>query len=802
MNKTLSDKLPFWHFEDDLMVYSDGSLGTGFKISGLDISCATIEQKNQFNSQIESLLSTVPENTRVQIFYKLSSDVSDVIDRHEKVSQSSNEDYQEILKYRINFHRQNEQNGNYYRPEIFVYLRGEANTQSSQGLFQSKKEFVELSEKQFETHKSKFLRIARQVESSLVQSGLAPSRVTKKEFFEEVFKYLNADRSERIGVPNLKQDQGIMSSPLNEQLILEDLEVHKDYLKSGEYLFKVITLKTLPEGQTYATMVDNFLKIPFHFWISQNIVVHDQKKEMEKLQMQRRLANSMASGAKNMSDLESESKLAHIEELMSELLEGSEKIVSSDFNVVIWAKNKDELDDKSDFILKAFKGMNQCEGIVETLPCLDAFLGAMPGSHKGLRYKKMKSSNATHLAPLYGYWEGNKDPVCLMSNRDGALVSIHPFAKELLNWNGLVFGGSGSGKSFVMCQLMLMFYGYSPRPKVVWLDNGASSQRLVEILNGEVVDLNIDSDICLNVFDLAPGEKAPGPSKVKLILGVLETIFKEDDKKGLPKRDKALLEEAIFRAYEVANNKPTLSTLKDVLRKHDDPVIRTYADSLYSWTGDTPYGRLLDGKSNVNLEKDLITIEMKGLDSYPDLQNVFLLLFTDYIKAEASRDMKRPYLLIIDEAWKLFQTQSGSAFVFEAYRTFRKFLGGLICISQTYSDTLATEELRRAIFPNTSFLYILKQQVDDWDDFAKKLNLNEAELEQVKSIRTVKGEYSEIFLKQNENRVMLRLYPDPLSYWICTSDANDKGKISDMQERFPNLSQLEILKKVVEEEAA
>ena len=238
---------------------------------------------------------------------------------------------------------------------------------------------------------------------------------------------------------------------------------------------------------------------------------------------------------------------------------------------------------------------------------------------------------------------------------------------------------------------------------------------------------------------------------------------------------------------------PRLSDLKEVLKGHEDSALRSYAQSLFSWTGGTPYGRMLDGKTTVSLNKDIITIEMKGLDAYPDLQNVFLLLLTDFIKAEASVDMSRPYMLIVDEGWKLFQTPSGASFTHEAYRTFRKFLGGIWCISQNYADTLATEELRKSLFPNTSFLFVLKQQVDDWEDFKDKLNLNETELELIKTIQTVKGDYSEMFLKQNENRAIIRLVVDPLTYWICTSDANDKARIQEMETRNPSLSKLQVL---------
>ena len=104
----------------------------------------------------------------------------------------------------------------------------------------------------------------------------------------------------------------------------------------------------------------------------------------------------------------------------------------------------------------------------------------------------------------------------------------------------------------------------------------------------------------------------------------------------------------------------------------------------------------------------MTTIEIKGLDDYPDLQDVILLVFTDFIKNEAGKDLTTPYLLVIDEAWKLFKTPSGIGFT---------------------------------------------------------------EVEIVKSLRIQKGEYGEIFFMQGDNRSVIRITPDPLSYKICTGSA-------------------------------
>ena len=60
---------------------------------------------------------------------------------------------------------------------------------------------------------------------------------------------------------------------VSEQLTLTDLFWNKEGVSLGKYKFRSISLATLPEGETYASMVNSFTSIPFHFWISQSIQI-------------------------------------------------------------------------------------------------------------------------------------------------------------------------------------------------------------------------------------------------------------------------------------------------------------------------------------------------------------------------------------------------------------------------------------------------------------------------------------------------------------------------------------------------
>lgn len=777
------------------MVYLDGSLGVGFQLNGYDISCAVPEAINAFCQKVENFLVGLNDGLRIQVFYRLTNRATKMIEEHKMASGESGFEYQPIRDARVSFLEEKVESGQFFVPEIYLFVRSQPLQMKKRRFFDKKEQFEGFPEKEFQEQKEKFFILVSQVESALRFSNLQPKRLQKDEWFKLCFSYFNFERAETIGSPKMREPTEPFTPSLGVQLALTDISVSEKHLKIGDLYFRVVTMAVLPEGQTFTSMIESLMKLPFHFWFSQNIQTLEQRKEIEKLELMRRIASSMASGSKNVSDIENESKVSGLEDLLREVMTGSERLVASDLNLIYWAKSNEELERKTEEILRAFRSMGQSEGLVESFALEEVFFKAAPSVCEGLRHKRMKTSNCSHLMPLFASWMGNKRPVVLLSNREGAPFAIDPFAKELPNWNGLVFGGSGAGKSFTISQLMLQFCGQTPKPKIVWIDNGASSEKLIEIMNGEFIDLHLNSGICLNMFDLEAGETKPTSGKIKLILGCLEMILKDDDKPGLPKRDKGLLEEAIFSCYRKYEGRvPQLSDLKEILREHPVSEMKKYADILFSWTGETAFGRMLDGQSNVKLSKDLVSIEVKGLENYRDLKDIFLLLLTSYIKDEAASDLARPYLLIVDEAQRLFKgSPMGREFAIDSFRVFRKYNAGIWCISQNYKDFLSDPDLADSLMPNTTFVFILRQRKIDWNDFKSTFDFTDAQVEAVKSLEIVKGRYSEFFLMQDENQAVVRLEPEPLSYWICTTDGNEKSKVESLRAADTSKPLIEIL---------
>lgn len=792
LTNDIAEKLPFWDFDQEVMVYNDGSFGIGFKIIGADLTAYSNDEINNYIKNLEQIFISTNAGSRFQVVIRLGNDVDELLKKHKEVGIGSND---ELADFRNNYLKDRADNQEFFQRELYFFYRGGPKKMNPLKFWEKRAMFLQRSIDKFEIDKLAFIKQANQIEQTLISSNLKAVKLSQNEWFQLGFSYFNPDRI----APNLRFT--VFDDSLNSQMFLTDIAIQKSGINCGNRLIRPITLKSLPESETYSSMSQILLDVPFPCWFIYSIEIPDQEKERSMLQFQRQVTSSFVNGESKVRDLESESKLSHLNELMSELIEGSEKIVNMSLAAIIDGAHEQELDERCHYFLRTLREMGGCEGIEERLAALEVFTKNAPGSCEGIRHKKMKSSNASHLLSIFDYWRGNSRPICLLPNRSGVLVSLDPFDPELPNWNGLIFGGSGAGKSFTVSQLILQFSAQKPKPKVVWIDNGASSKGPIDTLGGSFIDLNLESSIKLNMFDILPEEIEPGPIKIKLILAVLESILKEEEQKGLPKREKALLEEVIIKTYYACKGKiPTLSDLKKNLEVHEDSILRRYSQILFSWTGKTPYGKILDGQTNIKLDHNFTGIEVKGLDANPDLQNILMLLITDFIRNEAQKDLSCPYLLIIDEAWKIFETPCGLSFALEAYRTFRKLNGGIWCISQNYKDFLKNEEIKNVIFPNTTSIFILKQQKIEWEHFQKALELNDNELEVVKSLEVIKGEYSEFYFIQQQNRSVLRLKPDPLSYWVCTSDPLDKAKISTYQKNNPELSRLATLKLIVNDQ--
>ena len=77
-----------------------------------------------------------------------------------------------------------------------------------------------------------------------------------------------------------------------------------------------------------------------------------------------------------------------------------------------------------------------------------------------------------------------------------------------------------------------------------------------------------------------------------------------------------------------------------------------------------------------------------------------------------------------------------------------------------------------------------------------QFQLSEPEIEDVKTLTSVRKKYSEVFLKFDQNCQVLRILSSPSEYWVCTTDPEDYKKEFDIRKTNPEIKELDVLKQL------
>ena len=272
-------------------------------------------------------------------------------------------------------------------------------------------------------------------------------------------------------------------------------------------------------------------------------------------------------------------------------------------------------------------------------------------------------------------------------------------------------------------------------------------------------------------------------------------MTKEEGAKRLPKLERAELEEIICAVYKREDQ--NFSTLRRLLLEHQNNDVRRFGKILTTWCGDTAYGRFVDARTNLYLDRSVIVFDLKGMEAYPDLQAVSLFIITDFIWREVQKDHEHRKIVVIDEGWKLLEDEAGIAFIEEVFRTFRKHNAAAIAISQNIDD-FAKSKIAGAILSNSATKWVLIQRGADQERLKEVLQLNPNEMQLVSSLRQERGVYSEAFLLSDKNKSLVVVESTPLEYWLSTTDPRDLSQIDLVKSTSGDADQMSIIRGLAE----
>ncbi|HCM16967.1 MAG TPA: hypothetical protein DHW84_01855, partial [Firmicutes bacterium] len=403
----------------------------------------------------------------------------------------------------------------------------------------------------------------------------------------------------------------------------------------------------------------------------------------------------------------------------------------------------------------AFSALSGAEGLSERAANLQLWLSALPGSGTGAgdyRFHRMLTRNLADLLPVFLPYRGRGNPAVLFETREQTVCRYDPFRADLPNYNALVFGASGGGKSFLVQNLCMQLLSTYPDAKLIFIDKGGSYSRFAQIFGGSAIQVSGKRDCAINPLDVEPFEE-----KKAYLQAVIGEMVREEGR-TTQNDEKIVIGLALDKARE-RQEVLTIGSVAAALREaeYDNATYREIglrmSRHLERWTSGL-HGRLLNNtRTCLKVNASIAAIDLKDLENYPEITRIFLFYITEMIWSACQANPGCKKMIIFDEVWALLGDETGGRLISELYRTLRKYGAGIMSVSQDISDFKLTRH-HAGILANTGTLFILKlsSAIND-SEIRSALNLNDREMELIRQLDQVKGEYAEVLVKGVETFV-------------------------------------------------
>lgn len=536
-----------------------------------------------------------------------------------------------------------------------------------------------------------------------------------------------------------------------------------------------------------------------------NIFYPDQDKALGKVDTKRQTVNYQAYGPllKWVPTLQRQ-KESH-DALYESITKGG-RITKSHLHFVLFSDSPQELD-SAIASMKTYYRSLQMHIQEETWAQLPMLMKALPFGQdvKAVdftkRYQTLTSYELSEISPILSDWKGTGSPILNFVSRNGQFMNIDLF-DSLTNYNATVAAKSGSGKSFLVNEMIMAYLSSSgpggEKGGRTWvIDVGRSYEKLSEALNGKFICFDDNADFSLNPFPNVTDETWNDQSDQLLAwINAMASPGGHIDDVQL-----SSISQYLTRMWHQEKQALTITKIADAMKLDDDPRISDIGKQLYPFTEQGPYGHFFsDKKPPVEFDNDFIVLELEELKGRKHLQQVVLLQLIGQIQNEMYLGVRdRRKLLIIDEAWDLLTGGAVTKFVESGYRRFRKYSGAALTITQSVND-LYDNESGRAIAENSSSMFLLSQKSETLDSLkaSKRLSFPDGIYEVLKTVHTIPGQYSEIFFYTELGAGVGRLYVNRFRQLLFSTKAEEVHAIKIYQDQ--GLSIEDAIEKVIADE--
>ncbi|WP_374713232.1 VirB4 family type IV secretion system protein [Symbiobacterium terraclitae] len=516
----------------------------------------------------------------------------------------------------------------------------------------------------------------------------------------------------------------------------------------------------------------------------------------------------LISGIKNeLLQQQTEQSLRQAQELLRKIDQEQQRVFLATVVLLVLAKDQEELDKRVRRVEAAAAGagmraravpFTQADGLVAAGPW-----AWLPADLQSIAPRHMPAETIAWAFPFSGGGINDGSGVLLGRDSAGGLVIVDIWRREgsRTNSNWTILAKPGAGKSFAVKTLLLREYAQGT--KIIIIDPEREYRRICRELGGSWINcagaagrinplqawpLPADHDVSPDEDDDDLKQLAATRTQgaISLHLQTLKAFFSLY-LRDLSDVEKALLQRAVRVVYERSgitlntdpatvppDRWPTMRELYEYIREQaqSDPSRHLY-ERLAVLLEEAATGAdaaLWAGPTAAVADADLIVLDVHDLQHADDgvrRAQYFNVLTWAWRQIEMDRTTR--VLLVVDEAWLLVdpQTPQALSFLRDTSKRIRKYMGGLVIISQNVIDFTDPAVARhgQALLDNPSFKLLLAQGEKDLDVLTKLMNLSEAERDLLANARKGQG-----LLVAGNQRIELRIEAAPYELAIIDPD--------------------------------
>lgn len=726
--KSVQDAIPIdamW--EDGIFLVGKNKYSKCFKFTDINYSVASREDKEEMFLEYSELLNSFDTGA--------TSKITIINRRLNKL------DFQKTM-----FIKLEDDELDKYRKEYNKMLLDKAT--ASNGIVQEKCITITIEKKSIEDARLYFLRIGTELINKFKELGsvcVELEAVERLQLFHDFYRVGEETAFNFDFISNMRKGHSF-----KDYICPDTFEIKDDYIKIGNRYARVLFLK---EYANYIkdSMVAELTDINKNSMMSIDVIpiaMDEAVREAENRRLgvetnitnwQRRQNANNNFSAIIPYDLEMQREQS--KEFLDDLITRDQRMFMSVLTMVHTAETKEELDNDTEEILTIAR-KNLCQFGVLKFQQLDGLNTAMPFGVRKIDTLRTLTTESLAVFMPFRVQEIRETNGIYYGQNVISKNMIIADRKKLLNGNSLVFGVSGSGKSFITKEEIVFTMLKDKNADVIVIDPENEYTPLVKALGGEVIKVSATSGNHINAMDMnknyADGAN-PVILKSEFILSLCEQLIGSDN---LGAKQKSIIDRctaSTYRYYLQGNYQGTPPTLQDFyqeLLKQEETEAKEIALAIELFVNGSL--NTFAKQTNVDTENRLICYNI--LDLGKQLLPLGMLVVLDSIlnRITQNRAKGRNTYIFIDEIYLLLRNEYSANFLYTLWKRVRKYGAYLIGITQNVEDMLQNNTAR-AMMANSELIIMLNQASTDRAELAKLLNISDLQLSYITNVGSGEG---------------------------------------------------------------